>query len=126
MLIPYRKEHQKIAVGLLSFHDKMEKYHSLLHEIEVYEKSNELSLLLWVPNQGDNIQGLLGVEQESARMLVLHDISINPSLRGDGLGFVLLDELQETYSECGIRGTTATVAYLDKWKQRANQSRNEK
>ncbi|MBL1228596.1 N-acetyltransferase [Enterococcus sp. BWB1-3] len=118
MLIPYRKEHQKIAAGLLSFHDKMEKYHSLLNEIEIYEQSNNLSLLLWIPTQEKNIQGLLGIEQESARMLVLHDISINPSLRGEGAGFLLLNELQENYSDCMISGTNATVAYLDKWKQK--------
>lgn len=117
MLIPYRKEQQKIAVGLLSFHDKMEKYHSLLNEIGIYEQEEQLALFFWIPEQGGNIQGLLGIEYLSSKQLILHDISINPSFRGEGLGFQLLDELKERYSDFDILGTSATKAYLDKWLQ---------
>ncbi|WP_086347494.1 GNAT family N-acetyltransferase [Candidatus Enterococcus clewellii] len=117
MLIPYRKEQQKIAVGLLSFHDKMEKYHSLLNEIDMYEQEERLTLFFWVPAQGENIQGLLGVEYITETQLILHDISLNPSYRGEGLGFQLLDELRDSYSEVEIIGTSATKEYLDKWLQ---------
>lgn len=115
MLIPYRKEQQKIAVGLLSFHDKMEKYHSLLNEIDMYEQEERLTLLFWTPEQGANIQGLLGIENVSTTQLILHDISLNPSFRGEGLGFQLLDELKENYRDIEIMGTSATKEYLNKW-----------
>lgn len=117
MLIAYRKEHQKIAVGLLSFHDKMEKYHSLLNEIDMYEQKEELALFFWIPAQGENIQGLLGIEYLSNSRLILHDISLNPSFRGEGLGFHVLDELKEKYSDAEIIGTSATKDYLEKWQQ---------
>ncbi|MGC6769731.1 GNAT family N-acetyltransferase [Enterococcus sp. LJL128] len=121
MLIPYRKEHQKIAIGLLSFHDKLEKYHSLLHEIDRYEQDERLSLYFWMLEQGGNIQGLLGVELLTEEQLLLHDISINPSLRGKGMGFQLLDELQSGYNEHAILGTQATAAYLTKWQETKGQ-----
>ncbi|MBP1045627.1 GNAT family N-acetyltransferase [Enterococcus sp. BWM-S5] len=121
MLIPYRKEHQKIAVGLLSFHDKMEKYHSLLNEIGMYEQKESLALFFWLPEQGANIQGLLGIEYVGSSRLILHDISLNPSYRGEGLGFQLLDELKAKHDEFEIVGTSATKEYLEKWLQLGNR-----
>lgn len=117
MLANYRKEQRKIAMGLLSFHLKLTEYQSLLKEIDMYETENNLHLLLWTPAGEQNIQGIVGIEIETSDAMILHDISINPSFRGENLGFDLLNEVVELYPETKIYGTLATSTYLSKWKE---------
>lgn len=117
MLTYYRKEQRKIAMGLLSFHQKLTEYHSLLKEIDTYETDDHFYLLFWTPVGEQNIQGIIGIELETADGMILHDISINPSFRGENLGFILLNELTELYPDTKIYGTIATSSYLSKWKE---------
>lgn len=117
MLNYYRKEQRKIAMGLLSFHQKLTEYQALLKEIDMYETENDLHLLFWTPAGEQNIQGIVGIEVETSEAMILHDISINPSFRGGKIGFELLDEIVELYPDTKIYGTLATSAYLSKWKE---------
>ncbi|MBO0439065.1 GNAT family N-acetyltransferase [Candidatus Enterococcus ikei] len=117
MLTYYRKEQRKIAMGLLSFHQKLTEYQALLKEIDMYETEENLHLFFWIPDGEQNIQGILGIEVETSEAMILHDISINPSFRGEKLGFNLLNEMKELYPETKIYGTLATSAYLSKWKE---------
>lgn len=117
MLTYYRKEQRKIAMGLLSFHQKLTAYHSLLKEIDLYETENNVHLLFWTPAGEQNIQGIVGIEVETSEAIILHDISINPSFRGEKLGFDVLDEVRALYPKTKIYGTLATSAYLSKWKE---------
>ncbi|EOL44301.1 GNAT family N-acetyltransferase [Enterococcus caccae] len=117
MLNYYRKEQRKIAMGLLSFHQKLTEYHSLLKEIDMYETDSNLHLLFWTPDGEQNIQGIVGIEVETSEAMILHDISINPSFRGEKLGFDLLNEVEKLYPDTKIYGTLATSPYLSKWKE---------
>lgn len=117
MLNDYRKEQRKIAMGLLSFHQKLTEYHSLLKEIDMYEADENLHLFFWIPEGESNIQGVIGIEKQTPNMIILHDISINPSFRGEKLGFTLLDEMTTVYPDSQLLGTLATSAYLSKWKE---------
>lgn len=117
MLNNYRKEQRKIAMGLLSFHQKLTEYQSLLKEIDMYETEENLHLLFWTPLGEQNIQGVVGIEVVQSESIILHDISINPSFRGEKLGFDLLDEVVQLYPEIKLYGTSATSTYLSKWKE---------
>lgn len=117
MLTHYRKEQRKIAMGLLSFHQKLPEHQLTLKGIDAYEQDPNLKLLFWIPEGNHNIQGIVGIEKETPEAIVLHDISLNPSFRGEKLGFQLLDELTALYPEAKIYGTLATSAYLSKWKE---------
>lgn len=117
LLASYRKEQRKIAMGLLSFHQKLTEYQLLFKEIDMYEQDEKLHLFLWTPQGEKNIQGLVGIEVQSEEAITVHDISIIPSFRGEAIGFVVLDELMELYSEAKIYGTLATSPYLSKWKE---------
>ncbi|MBM7688695.1 protein RibT [Enterococcus ureilyticus] len=117
MLNYYRKEQRKIALGLLSFHQKMTEYQSLLKELDMYESEENLHLLFWVPTGEQNIQGIIGFEIETSEEMIIHDISINPSFRGEKFGFDLLDEVVKLYPETKVYGTLATSNYLSKWKE---------
>lgn len=44
MLTHYRKENRKIAMGLLSFHKKLNAESSLLKEIDTYESAEDYEL----------------------------------------------------------------------------------
>ena len=120
MLTYYRKEQRKIAMGLLSFHQKLAGNHSLLKEIDAYETDPNLHLLFWTPTGEQNIQGIVGIEVETNDAMILHDISINPSFRGEKLGFDLLNEVVQLYPQTKIYGTLATSSYLSKWKEHSD------
>ncbi|MEO1772933.1 MULTISPECIES: GNAT family N-acetyltransferase [Enterococcus] len=119
MITHYRKNQRKIAMGLLSFHKYLKEEHPRLKEIEHYEEGEPYQLYCYYYDEAtNNVQGVLGIEQLNNQEIILHDISLNPSYRGEGLGFVMLDQLQEHYPEYHIIGTTATAAYLAKWKRK--------
>ncbi|ASZ07152.1 MULTISPECIES: GNAT family N-acetyltransferase [Enterococcus] len=115
MLTHYRKENRKIAMGLLSFHKKLTDQTDLLKEIDVYEAENDYELFFFTPEDSTNIQGIIGIEWIDKNQLVIHDISLNPSYRGENMGFLMLNELQEKYPEVTFLATEVTKPYLSKW-----------
>lgn len=115
MLVPYRKNQQKIALGLLGFHENLKEHQSLLKELHTYESSPEYELYCYYHEGSNNIQGILGVELTNP--ITVHDISLNPSYRGEKVGFQMLDELQNLYPNDAIQGTPATNRYLEKWRE---------
>lgn len=116
MLTVYRKEQQKIAKGLLSFHHSRMGKDSLTGELTQYEENEALQLYLYTPPNESNIQGILGVE-EAKETVILRDIALNPSYRGEGEGFAMLDELQSLLEQKRILGTVETSTYLAKWRE---------
>ncbi|MGG5358754.1 MULTISPECIES: GNAT family N-acetyltransferase [unclassified Enterococcus] len=115
MLTYYRKENRKIAMGLLSFHKKMSEQFSLLKEIDTYETDPAFELFFYTPEDSTNIQGVIGVEWLDKEHLIVHDISLNPSYRGEKIGYQMLDELQEKYPNVQFDHTEATKLFLTKW-----------
>lgn len=118
MLTHYRKENRKIAMGLLSFHKKLTDKSNLLKEINTYETEEGHELFFFTPEGSTNIQGIIGVYWGENQELIIHDVSLNPSYRGDQMGFQMLDELQEKYPDFSIRPTEITRPYLAKWVDR--------
>ena len=112
MLTHYRKENRKIAMGLLSFHKKLTDKSNLLKEINTYETEEGYELFFFTPEGSTNIQGIIGVYWGENQELIIHDVSLNPSYRGDQMGFQMLDELQEKYPDFSIRPTEITRPYL--------------
>ena len=51
----------------------------------------------FTPEGSTNIQGIIGIYWATNDQLIIHDISLNPSYRGENMGFQMLDELQEKY-----------------------------
>ncbi|MGM9903044.1 riboflavin biosynthesis protein RibT [Enterococcus sp. 10A9_DIV0425] len=122
MLTHYRKENRKIAMGLLSFHKKLNAEKSLLKEIDTYETENDYELFFFTPEGSTNIQGIIGVHWTEKDQMTVHDIALNPSYRGEKIGFQMLNELQEKYPDILIHPTEITEAYLSKW---INETRKE-
>lgn len=121
MLVPYRKNQQKIALGLLSFHENLKEHQNLLKELHIYDSSDKYQLYCYYHEGSTNVQGIIGIELTSP--IILHDISLNPSYRGEEIGFRMLDELQTMYPDDEIQGTPATDPYLIKWRNAASKGK---
>ncbi|MGN8982440.1 N-acetyltransferase [Enterococcus villorum] len=121
MLTHYRKENHKIAMGLLSFHKKLTDKSNLLKEINTYETEEGYELFFFTPEGSTNIQGIIGVYWGENKELIIHDVSLNPSYRGDKMGVLMLDELQAKYPDFTIRPTEITEPYLTKWINRTSE-----
>lgn len=116
MLTQYRKNQRKIAMGLLSFHESLKDQQHLLKEIDTYEGDDRYQLYCYYDENSDNVQGVIGVSQLEDEEIVLHDISLNPSYRGEGR-ILMMDELQAMYPDQRIIGTPATSEFLAKWQE---------
>ena len=117
MLVQYRKNQRKIAMGLLSFHESLKDQQHLLKEIDAYENEERYQLYCYYDENSDNVQGVIGVSSLEDNEIVLHDISLNPSYRGEGVSIKMMDELQRIYSNQLIIGTPATSPFLAKWQE---------
>lgn len=117
MLTQYRKNQRKIAMGLLGFHESLKDQQHLLKEIDTYEDDDRYQLFCYYDENSDNVQGVVGISQADGEEIVLHDISLNPSYRGEGVSLKMMNELQELYPDQAITGTPATSAFLAKWQE---------
>ncbi|KRM98902.1 hypothetical protein [Loigolactobacillus rennini] len=115
MLLKYKTDYEKIAMGLLSFIPDLNDVSRLKAELKWYQTEAGRQLLLW-KNAAGNIAGVVGVEQNKDYLIVRH-LSLSPSDRQEGNSFKILDELAALYPEDKLMGTIATSALLGKWEQ---------
>ena len=76
MLIRYKKNQEKIAMGLLSFMPDDNDVKSLQETIKKYETDDDWHLYLW--KYDDDIVGVIGVRIENGIKAVIQHISVNP------------------------------------------------
>lgn len=84
MLIRYKKNYEKIAMGLLSYVPSEKDIKLLLQTIRKYESQDDWQLFLW--KDGEDIIGVIGIRVESAEKAVIEHLSVNPSFRAEGVG----------------------------------------
>lgn len=93
MLIRYKKNYEKIAMGLLSFMPSEKDIKKLQQTIKQYETADDWQLFLW--KNEDDIIGIIGVQLlENGEATVQH-ICVNPSHRGQGIGKDMIQSLKE-------------------------------
>lgn len=107
MLIPYKKSHQKIAMGLLSFMPTEKDLAQLRQTMEKYEENPDWKLYVW---KETDIIGVIGVVIENGSAYLQH-ISVNPSHRKEGLGKKMLEQLK-THLPCDLMPTKITEAFM--------------
>ncbi|HLR15044.1 MAG TPA: GNAT family N-acetyltransferase [Bacillota bacterium] len=95
MLIRYKKNMEKIAMGLLSFMPEEKDVKKLQDTIQSYESDDNWHLYLW---REDDILGAIGLRLEEEQAIIQH-ISVNPSHRNSGLGNKMIQEVQKKYQE---------------------------
>lgn len=111
MFIRYKKNFEKIAMGLLSYMPGEHSVKVLQETIHKYETEENWQLYLW--KKGEDFIGLLGIEV-GENIYTIHDMSVNPSFRGEGIGQAMVARLQEQFPEREARGTESTDSFLKK------------
>lgn len=97
MLIRYRKNHEKIAMGLLSFMPVEKDVKHLQQTIKQYETNPNWHLYLW--KEEEDIIGAIGLRIEDELNVVVQHITVNPSYRNIGIGTKMVEEIKRQYSE---------------------------
>src|SRR5690625_1462565 len=97
MLIRYKKNQEKIAMGLLSFMPGEKDVKVLLQTIRDYEANPDWHLFLW--KEDDDVVGAIGLKIENDLNVVIQHISVNPSYRNVGIGKKMVDEIKRLYED---------------------------
>lgn len=99
MLIRYKKNMEKIAMGLLSFMPYEKKdVKKLQQQIKEYESNADWHLHLW-KDEEDGIVGTIGIRIEDGTNVIIQDLSVNPSHRSLGIGKKMVNEINRLYAD---------------------------
>ncbi|MBM7543809.1 riboflavin biosynthesis RibT protein [Weissella beninensis] len=119
MLVKYRDDFKKNAMGLLSYVPGLRDVNRLDNEFSWYAISSTRELLLWRDNNGHFI-ALVGVEHTYG-VLVLRYVSIMPEFRNGPLLFEVLDALNQCYPNEILMGTIAGQKIVNAWRRNYEQ-----
>jgi len=96
MLIRYKKNMEKIAMGLLSFMPEGKDVKKLQQTIREYEANPDWHLYLW---KEESVLGAVGVKIENDINAVIQHVSVNPSHRNQGIGKKMVNEIKRLYDD---------------------------
>jgi riboflavin biosynthesis RibT protein len=99
MLIRYKKNLEKIAMGLLSFMPEEKDVKKLQQTIKEYEINPDWHLYLW---KEDDVIGAVGLRTENEINAVIQHISVNPSYRNAGIGRKMISEVEKMYNKYAV------------------------
>lgn len=114
MLIRYKKNFEKIAMGLLSFMPTEKELKKLQLSMKQYENEENWQLFLW---KEEDIIGIVGVSFIDESNLEIHHICVNPSHRHQGIGKKMVRALKEMLPDKTIIPTEQTAAFFKKCDQ---------
>ena len=114
MLIRYKKNYEKIAMGLLSFMPSEKDLKRLQNTIKLYEEDENWHLYLY---KEEDIIGAIGVKIKD-HVAELRHITVNPSYRGQGKGKAMIKALSEQLGDkYEIRANEYTQDFFEKCDQ---------
>lgn len=117
MLNRYKKNSEKIAMGLLSFMPDEKDIKKLQHTIKEYETNPDWHLYLW---KEEDIIGAIGLRVKDNKAIIQH-ISVNPSHRNAGVGKKMVREIRRLYGE---RYEVDAEGPVQQYFERCNQEDN--
>lgn len=79
MLIEYKKDNEKVAMGLLSYLPDFKNLENLKEEIKLNRNSDEFKLYLY-KNEDNNIIGVIGT-QINRSFIIVRYLSLAPGFR---------------------------------------------
>ncbi|RRK10995.1 N-acetyltransferase [Lactiplantibacillus garii] len=115
MLVKYRKDYEKVAMGLLSFVPDFKDIAHLQTEMRWYLAADDHQLLLWRQADGD-FSGIIGIEIGPDFILVHHD-SLSPEERTAQNQQQMLDELAALYPHKRVMGTLEMAPIIGEWER---------
>lgn len=121
MLVKYKNDYQKIAMGLLSFIPDLKEFSRLEAEIKWYQDDENRVLYLW-KDENKDFTGIVGVEIGDD-IVMLRQIALSPSARDQDVCFDILDALNSTYPNHKMMGNMDIAPMITKWEQRNEKKR---
>ncbi|GHV99899.1 reductase [Lactobacillus nasalidis] len=112
MLVPYKKDYEKVAMGLLSYLPDFKNLQNLQEEMQLYAADPAHRLYLY-RDQEQNIVGLVGCEIGSGCQ-VLRYLSLAPGFRDDEHFTRLMQELKQESGKLKLL-TVPEYTYLLKY-----------
>ncbi|KRL63559.1 hypothetical protein [Lactobacillus psittaci] len=97
MLVTYKKDYEKIAMGLLSFLPDLKNLDNLKEEMRLYDEDCEFKLYLYRENSSDFI-GVVGI-QVLPDFIMIRYLSLAPGFRSQKTQEQVLQNLQEEYPD---------------------------
>src|SRR5690625_2461344 len=123
MLIRYKKNLEKIAMGLLSFMPEEKDVKKLQQTIKEYEENSDWHLYLW---REEDVLGAIGVRVENDINAVIQHISVNPYHRNLGIGKKMVQEIKKMYQEkLAVCADDLTEEFYNKCINEINDNRAE-
>lgn len=123
MLVKYKQDYQKIALGLLSYTPDLKNFERLSAELQSYNSEDNLQLYLWKNHQGDFV-GICGVELDDTFVLLRH-LAFTPDYRNQESQFAVLDALADTYTDKRIMAPMSMSDLLTSWEQHHSQEQRD-
>jgi riboflavin biosynthesis RibT protein len=111
MLIRYKKQFEKIAMGLLSFVPGEKDIKKLQQSMKQYESAEGWQLFLW---KEEDITGLIGIFHTDEQTVEIQHISVNPSHRGQGIGRNMVNGIQEMFPGKKITANQVIAPFYEK------------
>ncbi|WP_152654660.1 GNAT family N-acetyltransferase [Oceanobacillus sp. CFH 90083] len=120
MLIRFKRNLEKIAMGLLSFMPEEKDVKKLQATIREYEENDHLHLHLW--KEGDDVLGAIGVQTVNDNQLMINHLTVNPSHRDQGIGSQMIAEIHRIYADkYDIVPSESVKAFYEKAKDDKSQ-----
>ncbi|QKY69239.1 GNAT family N-acetyltransferase [Lentibacillus sp. CBA3610] len=120
MFIRYKKNYEKIAMGLLSFMPEEKDVKKLQQTIKEYETNTDWHLFLW---KEEDVLGAIGVRIENDINAVVQHITVNPSHRNSGIGKKMVEEIQNMYGDkYAVCANESTQQFLNKCTEDTQQN----
>ena len=123
MLIKYKQDYEKIALGLLSFTPDLKKFDRLSAELANYTNDDQVELDLWRNQQGDFV-GIVGFEIEDTYLMLRH-LAFTPDSRTKKNTFALLDALSDRFSGKRIMAPVNMTDIVSAWEKHHEQKTTE-
>ncbi|MCH1624807.1 GNAT family N-acetyltransferase [Ferdinandcohnia quinoae] len=111
MLIRYKKNYEKIAMGLLSFMPTEKDLKNLQATMKQYEVEDSMQLFLW---KEDDIVGIIGTSLLGEETVEIQHISVNPSHRYQGIGKNMIKALKEVFPGKQLQPNEHTASFFER------------
>ncbi|PEX07655.1 GNAT family N-acetyltransferase [Priestia megaterium] len=112
MLIRYKRNYEKIAMGLLSFVPTEKDLKKLQQTMKEYEQNEHWQLYLW--KQEEDIIGIVGISMLDKSLVEVQHVSVNPSHRQQGIGKKMIKALKEMYTTAQIKPSEIIAPFYEK------------
>ncbi|MBD5806594.1 reductase [Lactobacillus sp. 0.1XD8-4] len=115
MLVRYRKDYQKIALGLLSLVADLRRNNRFMEELD-WATANDWPIFLWKDMDDSHFIGIIILEIGDYYVLIRR-LSFTPSERSGHNIFSLLNAVHDQYSGKRLLGTLATQPIISMWER---------